>query len=622
MRKNWNDSDKKKHHTWGGITALNVNTQKLNKVFQPKIGLLPFLILATCVVFTLVASIMYYDYISKKNYEEFEKESQSLVDKIEKRLDHYGEVLQAARGLFAASKEVERDEWKTFIETQKIQERFPGIQGVGFQKRTIDKEMFLKDMEELRSLGLLNRDMPVIGPDGYYRYIFYLEPVNERNKKAYGYDMYSEPVRREAIERSRDYNTPALSGKVTLVQEITEQKQYGFLLYLPVYENGKPYGTIEDRNKYAIGQVYEPFRIGDFVNGIINDQYNNLDFCIYDSSKSDENLMFIHDALQLCEDYGYPSIHKTIETTNFGRTWVITFHRDISTSGFLDDIIIDLILSVGFSISAILFFIIKKIQSINRQKQEQEIESKLAEVQHRTEINHLEQINQLKTEFVSVISHELKTPLASIQGYAEILNMESKNLTEDQKGDISEIHKNARILSSIVNDLLDTQKLELHKLVLSKSQVDINKLIDGLIFGFKPTTTKKSILLENHINDKIILDCDESRFVQILNNLVKNAIESITHQNGVINVYAQRESDRVIFSVKDNGSGMSKQQMDNLFKKFYQSDTSMARKKGGSGLGLFISKELIELHGGKIWAESELGKGTTFYFSIPIEKNP
>ncbi|NDF48078.1 MAG: ATP-binding protein [Nitrosopumilaceae archaeon] len=117
-----------------------------------------------------------------------------------------------------------------------------------------------------------------------------------------------------------------------------------------------------------------------------------------------------------------------------------------------------------------------------------------------------------------------------------------------------------------------------------------------------------------------MLNCDETRLVQILNNLIKNAIEAINHKNGIITITAQKETEKVVFSVKDNGTGMSKQQLDNLFKKFYQSDTSLARKKGGSGLGLYISEQLVKLHGGKIWAESELGKGTTFYFSIPIEK--
>lgn len=602
-------------------TNIMIDGQKFKRILSyGTIDVVPFLILAISITFTVVSSMMYYDYTTKKNYEEFEKEAQSLVDKIEKRLDHYGEVLQSARGLFAASKEVERDEWKAFIETQKIQERFPGIQGVGFQKRTANEDVFLKDMETLRSLGLLNREPPTVGPDGFYRYIFFLEPINERNKKAYGYDMYSEPVRHEAIERSRDYDTPALSGRVTLVQEITEQKQYGFLLYLPVYENGKPHGTVAERNKHTLGQVYEPFRIGDFIGGIIKDQYSNLDFCIYDFSKSDEHLMYINDSLQLCEDSGYPSIHKTIQTTNFGRTWIIAFHRDTSASGFIGDSIGDLILFSGLSISVILFFIIKKLRLMSRQKQEQEIQSKLTQVEHKIQVEQLEQVNRLKTEFVSVISHELRTPLVSIQGYAEILNMDSKNLTEEQKEEIDEIHKNARILNSIISDLLDTQKLELDRLILSKSQVDINKLIDNMIFGFKPTTAKKSVLLENRIKDRIILNCDETRLVQILNNLIKNAIEAINHKNGIITITAQKETEKVVFSVKDNGTGMSKQQLDNLFKKFYQSDTSLARKKGGSGLGLYISEQLVKLHGGKIWAESELGKGTTFYFSIPIEK--
>lgn len=585
---------------------------------RKKFDLTPWLILAFSVITTIIVYHVYSNYLIKQENDEFEKESYRIVDKIMKRMDHYGEVLQAGRGLFAASKTVERDEWKAFIDTQKIQERFPGIQGVGYQKRTADAETFLKDMQELQTLGLLNRDQPIIDQDGYYRYIFYLEPVNERNKKAYGYNMLSEPVRREAIERSRDNDAPALSGKVTLVQEITEKKQAGFLLYLPVYENGKQHQTVEERNRYLIGNVYAPFRAGDFINGIITERVSNLDLHIYDNTVSDETLMYDYSELYNTNITQNAAVFtKEIPINNFGRTWIIVFHWYEESDSRSNNIMANIVLIAGLTLSVFLFFISKKIREINRRNNEQELDSKIVEVRHKTEVEHLEKINKLKTEFVSVISHELKTPLVSIQGYAEMLNMKTKNLTEDQKVEINEIHKNAVVLDSIINDLLDTQKLELEKISLSKSYVDINKLVDNVVYNFKPLSGKKSIRIESQISEKIDLVCDEYRLVQILNNLIKNAIESINHKTGLIILSVKKGPGEVVFSVNDNGSGMNKQQLDRLFKKFYQTDTSLARKKGGSGLGLYIINELIKLHGGKIWVESELGKGTTFYFSIP-----
>lgn len=609
---------KKKH-----LAALNIMQNK-PRVFSlyyetKKFDLAPWLILASSIILTIIAYHIYSDYSLKQENDGHDKETERIVDKIVKRMDHYGEVLQAARGLFAASKTVERDEWKTFINTQKITERFPGIQGVGYQKRTTDKETFLKDMQELRTLGLLNRDPPTIDSDGYYRYIFYLEPVNERNKKAYGYNMFSEPVRRDAIERSRDNDAPALSGKVTLVQEITEKKQAGFLLYLPVYENDKPHQTVQERNRYLLGNVYAPFRAGDFINGIITDKMQNLDFLIYDNRVSDETLMYEYSELHMTN----PTSHiytKELHVENFGRTWIIVFYwypeSDVS-SGRIPDYTI---LTAGLSLSVFLFFIIRNIRKASRKNNEQELESKIAEVKHRTEVEKLEQVNKLKTEFVSMISHELKTPLVSIQGYSEMLGMESKNLTEDQKTDVNEIHKNALVLGIIINDLLDTQKLDLKNIVLSKSEVDINTLVNNAVQNFEPTTGKKSIKIKTQIDERTVLFCDEFRLAQILNNLIKNAIEAIDHKDGLITLSVKKGPDEIVFSIIDNGSGMSKHQLNNLFNKFYQTDTSLSRKKGGSGLGLYIVNELIKLHGGESWVESEVGKGTAFYFSIPTKK--
>ncbi|NDB32948.1 MAG: GHKL domain-containing protein [Nitrososphaeria archaeon] len=596
-------------------SMINDSSNKLSLYNERvKVDLLPWIVLSISIVSVIIMWNLYNDYVYTSAQAEFEKDAYRIVDKIEKRMAHYGEVLQAARGLFAASKTVEREEWRQFIETQKIQERFPGIQGVGFQKRTPDAKVFLKDMDELRMFGLLNREPPIINQDGYYRYIFYLEPVNERNKQAYGYDMFSEPIRRDAIERSHDRDAPALSGRVTLVQEITEKKQAGFLLYLPVYENGKPHNTTEERNTYLIGNVYEPFRAGDFIEGIITEKLNDMDLHIFDNIVSDETELYDSGSLERSDK---PIFTKNIFINNYGRTWILSFNGYSGLISPINYMVANIILVMGLMFSVFLFFISKNIRNTNREKHEKEIESKVTEVKHRSEIENLEQISKLKTEFISMVSHELKTPLVSIQGYAEMLDMELKNISEEQKEEIYEIHKNAVLLNTIINDLLDTQKLDLHKIEIFKSQININELIKNVITSFTPSLDKKSILYETLIYEKIILHCDESRLVQILNNLIKNAIESINHNNGMITISVKKESGKILFSIKDNGIGMPKEQLANLFKKFYQSDTSLARKKGGSGLGLYISNELVRLHDGNMWAESELGKGSTFYFEMP-----
>ncbi|NDF47510.1 MAG: sensor histidine kinase [Nitrosopumilaceae archaeon] len=339
-----------------------------------------------------------------------------------------------------------------------------------------------------------------------------------------------------------------------------------------------------------------------------------MDLHIFDNIVSDETELYDSGSLERSDK---PIFTKNIFINNYGRTWILSFNGYSGLISPINYMVANIILVMGLMFSVFLFFISKNIRNTNREKHEKEIESKVTEVKHRSEIENLEQISKLKTEFISMVSHELKTPLVSIQGYAEMLDMELKNISEEQKEEIYEIHKNAVLLNTIINDLLDTQKLDLHKIEIFKSQININELIKNVITSFTPSLDKKSILYETLIYEKIILHCDESRLVQILNNLIKNAIESINHNNGMITISVKKESGKILFSIKDNGIGMPKEQLANLFKKFYQSDTSLARKKGGSGLGLYISNELVRLHDGNMWAESELGKGSTFYFEMP-----
>jgi len=137
---------------------------------------------------------------------------------------------------------------------------------------------------------------------------------------------------------------------------------------------------------------------------------------------------------------------------------------------------------------------------------------------------------------------------------------------------------------------------------------------------FRPLADAKHItLLGDTGGQDITLKCDPKRILQVLNNLVNNAIKFVPENTGRIELSARREGDYVIFSVKDNGTGISKEKQQYLFTKFYQVDASLNRKAGGSGLGLAICKGIVEAHGGRIWVESEESKGATFYFSIPAE---
>jgi signal transduction histidine kinase len=225
-----------------------------------------------------------------------------------------------------------------------------------------------------------------------------------------------------------------------------------------------------------------------------------------------------------------------------------------------------------------------------------------------------------------MVTHELKTPLVPIQGYADILLGEHiGSLNKNQKERLEIIRSSAKTLLQLISDLLDAQKLELGQLKIKKSNQNLKQTVEKTVLSMEPQALSDKISLTHNIQHDIYALYDEDRIQQVLTNLIKNSIRAVSPKTGKIEISLEEKPDEVIISVKDNGKGVPKNAINDLFKKFYQVDTSSTREKGGSGLGLSICKGIVETHGGKIWATSEPSKGSVFSFTIPkneVTKSP
>ncbi|MGI0046454.1 MAG: ATP-binding protein [Nitrosotalea sp.] len=222
-----------------------------------------------------------------------------------------------------------------------------------------------------------------------------------------------------------------------------------------------------------------------------------------------------------------------------------------------------------------------------------------------------------KDEFLAMITHELKTPLVPIQGYSDILLGEHLgSLNKNQKERLEVIRSSAMSLLQLISDLLDAQKLELGQLRIKKSNHNLKKTIENIIVVMQPQAIADQIKLTQNLDHDVYANYDEERIVQVVTNLIKNSIKATSTKTGKIEVSVEDEPDETIISVKDNGKGIPPDAIDKVFKKFYQVDTSSTRESGGSGLGLSICKGIIEAHGGRIWVQSEIGKGSSFSFTI------
>lgn len=223
-----------------------------------------------------------------------------------------------------------------------------------------------------------------------------------------------------------------------------------------------------------------------------------------------------------------------------------------------------------------------------------------------------------RDEFLAMITHELKTPLVPISGYADMmLKGHMGPINDSQRERLEIIKTSSTSLLALISDLLDAQKLALGQLKFRKLENNLKSTVEKSVELMAPQAIVDKIELTRDTKDDIYTTYDDERIRQVINNLIKNSIKAVQPEIGKVNVILEDFPTEAKISIKDNGRGIPKEAHDKIFKKFFQVDASLTREKGGSGLGLSICKSIVESHGGKIWFESEVGKGTTFAFTLP-----
>jgi signal transduction histidine kinase/CheY-like chemotaxis protein len=232
-----------------------------------------------------------------------------------------------------------------------------------------------------------------------------------------------------------------------------------------------------------------------------------------------------------------------------------------------------------------------------------------------------EEAQKAKTRFVARVSHEFRTPLNMIIGLVDLMvespEMYDVTLSPRMREDLKTVHRNCEHLAEMVNDVLDLTRIEADRMVLHKERVDIRSVMESATDVVRPLLTGKHLALHISIPDDLPeVYCDRTRIEQVILNLMSNAARYT--EAGGISVAVARQNQHVLVSVKDTGPGIPPEDVERIFEPFCQGTSDLWRDKGGSGLGLSISKQFVELHGGRMWVESELGKGTTFSFDLPI----
>lgn len=595
----------------GRVTSLPMNKITRNKY------ILPSLVLAACLLIT------YFNWdfadTSRKNELQsyFEYRARDVNDRIEQRVIGYKQVLKSTQGLFNASGEVSRAEFRSFFNSQNLNESYPGIQGVGFSL-IIPPEQIKQHTTAIRNEGFPGYKLWPEGIRETYTSIIYLEPFEKLNLRAFGYDMYSEPVRRKAMETARDSNKTVVTGRVDLVQETGSETQAGFLIYLPVYEKGTPHTTLLDRRKNIIGWVYSPFRMGDFMKGIFGERGDDLYIEIYDGKEiSDETKMYssqIHDA----KLYHPFTIEKVIDLNE--HEWKVLINYTAQLESRLGFNSANVILMVGFSLTVLLtiityLFINKRIITISAAQ-----ERKLAEDELKQSYEEVTKVNAQKDKFFSIIAHDLRSPFNGLIGLTELMADNSENFSTAEFVEHSKLLNNAvKKLYKLLEYLLEWAQIQNGAIKFTPKNFELSNLVSESIDTIYERTQQKRIVIINEVERSQKVYADENMIGTVLRNLLSNAVK-FTKNDGKISVKTEPpKNGTVTISIEDNGVGIPQDDVGKLFKIEEKVSTLGIDGETSIGLGLLLCKEFIDMHGEKIWVESNENTGSKFSFTLKGE---
>lgn len=338
--------------------------------------------------------------------------------KIQERLDAYAQILRGGTALFAASREVERSQWQIYVEALHAERTFLGVQGIGFAQ-VIPADQLAAHIARIRSEGFPEYTVRPSGERAVYTSIVYLEPFRDRNLRAFGFDMYSEPVRRTAMEQARDTGEAALSGKVELVQETGTDVHAGILMYVPVYRNGMPKATVGQKRAALVGWVYSPYRMNDLMAGVLQDWvYHDgkiIDLTIFDGLQATSATLLFDSKPIHSPDL--PSLFHQRRAIDFnGHQWLLAFAYT-KTPTVMSYAPALAALAGGFALSGLLFGLMRSV--VNTQANAVRIADKLTE-----EIRNREELLKESDAFKLTVLNALPAQIAVLDrgGVIQMIN--------------------------------------------------------------------------------------------------------------------------------------------------------------------------------------------------------
>lgn len=553
---------------------------------------LPRLIALVCLTLTMVGWFLTSRSVELYNQTRFRRMSGEVQSNIVVRMETYINALTQTRNMISVSPYLSRRSFSQYVKGLNFGEQYPGIQGIGYVEKI--RDIYLgSHVAQARSEGLPFYKVWPVSKKKHYYAMTYLEPMDSLNRSMLGFDLSSVDELASSMKQAGSSNAPVSTQLVKLLSGS------GLVIFVPLYKNSSPIKTEAQRERNLVGFLASTFTAENLFKGIFRNR-----------EEKDQRVGF---SVHVGDDLLYQS-HAVPEKLNLarkykllvaGEIWMLNVFALPSFQERSYSWIPWASLALGFLITLVLYVSLRTYWKFS--------------LENASLYQKAQEAIQVRDEFMSIASHELKTPITTLRLQLDLISRRLKqtndetNLKKLQDG-ASGASKQVSRLISLIENLLDSTRVTAGKLVLNKEDVDVTDLSRDVV--------ERVHLQAKEVGSEIITDIEENlaglydrlRLEQIMLNLLTNAIKYGDGQIIRFSVKALGETLKI--QVADKGVGIGRDELARVFNRYERIENKS--NAPGLGLGLYILKQIVEAHGGKVEVESVLGEGSTFTVTLPL----
>ncbi|GAA4679087.1 sensor histidine kinase [Nocardioides nanhaiensis] len=575
-------------------------------------------------VATATATLATHRNVEAQQEQRFQAQAERLDASLRERINAYVQVLRGSLGLMRSSGTVSRTEWDDYVRTLRLDERYPGIKSLSWAPAVAREDLpafvarvrreqvpdSFGGQQALRDYALRRPASAVdgaagqeAGPPPVHSPILYVAPWDDVNRRVLGVDMMRDPVRRAVMLRAARADEAVTSPRLRLSGSADDEA--GFIIYTPVRRGGQLQGWLT-----------AAFLAETFIRGVDVARASDLEFEVHDGSTDPSGAAGLLHSTAGTSDDGAPRPLEQRDTglaTSTvlpvpGGSWTVIYQAPPGFVPLVERLAPALVGVVGLLVTAAIWLLVLGVGRWRRVAgllDEQAVGLREARAE-------AELATRAKSDFLASMSHEIRTPLTAVIASSDALS--TTDLDDEQARYQAIIARSSSHLLEVVNDVLDLSRLEAGALQLEDEPYDLSACVADVLELVVPAAESRGVVVVADAPG-VRLRGDETRLRQVLLNLVSNAVK-FTGPGGEVRVLARVHDERLSVEVVDTGVGISPERIEELFAPFVQAEAGTSRRHGGSGLGLSITRRLVDAMGGVVEAESEPGVGSTFRFWV------